>query len=150
VVARRLLATRYVLCAAADGAPVLNEPPDLAGVNCLRYGEGDTGRRWEFRRGDAVQAVDVRGNVSVNSSESLRALMLAGLGVALLPHYVVAEDLAAGRAVELLRGWQPKPVFGHQACAIWLPHRYLPARVRVVLDFLSDRLASEFMPQKQK
>ena len=55
--------------------------------------------------------------------------------------------LPAGRAVELLPGWEPRPVFGHQAFAIWLPHRYQPTRVCVVLDFLSDRAAS-FLSQK--
>jgi DNA-binding transcriptional LysR family regulator len=147
VVARRLMTTRYVLCAAAHAAPVLEQPHDLAGVNCLRYGEGESGREWQFRRADEVQAVPVRGNVAVNNSESLRALMLAGVGVALLPHYVVADDLVAGRAVELLPDWQAKPVFGHQAFAIWLPHRYQPTRVRVVLDFLSGRLVDS-LPKK--
>ncbi|MFS2026360.1 LysR family transcriptional regulator [Massilia sp. CT11-137] len=140
VVARRLLTTRYLLCAAAHAAPVLAHPRDLAGVVCLRYGEGEHARAWHFRRADDDLAVAVRGNVSVNNSDSLRALMLAGVGVALLPHYVVADDLDAGRAVRLLPEWEPRPVFGHQAFAIWLPHRYQPPRVRVVLDFLSDRL----------
>ncbi|SDF12335.1 transcriptional regulator, LysR family [Massilia sp. PDC64] len=147
VVARRLLTTRYLLCAAAHAAPVLAHPRDLAGVVCLRYGEGEHARAWHFRRAGEEEAVAVRGNVAVNNSESLRALMLAGGGVALLPDYVVAEDVEAGRAVELLPGWEPRPVFGHQAFAIWLPHRYQPTRVRVVLDFLSDRLAS-FLSQK--
>lgn len=56
--------------------------------------------------------------------------MLAGAGAALLPDYVVADDLAAGRAVRLLLEWKAVPVFGHQAFAIWLPHCYRPARAR--------------------
>jgi DNA-binding transcriptional LysR family regulator len=140
VVARRLLPRRDLLGAAAHAAPVLAHPRDLAAVNCLRYGEGEHARAWHFRRADEEFAVPVRGNVSVNNGESLRALMLAGVGLALLPHYVVADDLEAGRAVRLLPGWEPKPVFGHQAFAIWLPHRYQPPRVRVVLDFLATKI----------
>lgn len=143
VVARRLLTARYLLCAAAHAAPVLGQPRDLAGVNCLRYGEGETGRAWHFRRMDDDQAVAVRGNVAVNNSETLRALLLAGVGVALLPHYVEADDLEAGRAVQLLPEWEPKPVLGHQAFAIWLPHRHQPTRVRAVPDFLSASLSQE-------
>ena len=142
-VARLLMSTSYVLCA-AKGALRRNEiprsPQDLLRLNCLRYGEGETNKQWRFEGANDKQSVSVRGNLQINNSEALRHAMLEGMGVALLPDFVVADDLRSGRAVTLLPDWTPRPPFGDKAYAVWLPHRHISPRIRLFLDFLSKGL----------
>lgn len=148
-VARPLGSTAYLLCAAPGylarvAAPA--SPEDLAALNCLRYGEGETHQLWRFDAGngsdnDGPRGVRVNGNLLVNSSESLRDAVRQGLGVALLPDFVVDEDLRRGTIVRLLPGWTVRPPFGPTISAVWLPDRHLPPKMRVFVDFMVERLS---------
>ncbi|KQV94494.1 LysR family transcriptional regulator [Pelomonas sp. Root1237] len=55
--------------------------------------------------GEAEQAVRLQSVLSFNTASALRSAALAGGGMAMLPDYLVADDLAAGRLVRLLPGW---------------------------------------------
>ena len=68
---------------------------------------------------------------------------LAGLGVALLPVYVCAGDLAAGRLQRLLPGWTPVTKFGNQITAVAAPDRLRLLRNRALLDHLRRQLTPE-------
>ena len=144
-VARKLTEFRYRLCGAAQAFPPRRrprEPEGLAEQACLRYGDGETSSVWEFSGAAGLRRVRVDGPLRVNSSESLLAMVLAGLGVALLPDFLVADDLRAGRLVELLPGWTPRPPFGTTVHLLRLPSRFTPAKVRAFTDFLAGKLAA--------
>ena len=64
-----------------------------------------------------------------------------GLGVALLPDFVVDEDLRQGSIVRLLPDWTVRPPFGPTISAVWLPDRHLPPKMRVFVDFMVERLS---------
>jgi DNA-binding transcriptional LysR family regulator len=146
LVARRLGGFDYVLCA----APGLLKrgrrparPAELAALSCLGYDEHAGGAHWVFDAADGSGSERVKGSgpLQVNNSEALRDAVLQGLGAALLPDYLVRDDLAAGRLKRLLPGWTPRPPFGNQAYAVWLPERRLTPKVRACVDFLLERLA---------
>ena len=65
---------------------------------------------------------------------------MAGLGVALLPLYVCAEDIAAGRLVRLLADWTPVTKFGNSINAVATPERMQLSRNRALLDYLRLQL----------
>ncbi|MDR6859926.1 LysR family transcriptional regulator [Variovorax guangxiensis] len=143
-VARPLGNTSYLLCAAPGylarvAAPA--SPEDLAALNCLRYGEGETHQLWRFDGADGKRSVRVNGNLLVNSSESLRDAVRQGLGVALLPDFVVDDDLRQGSIVRVLPAWTVRPPFGSSVSAVWLPDRHLPPKMRVFVDFMVERLS---------
>jgi DNA-binding transcriptional LysR family regulator len=142
VVARPLMPIRYVVCAAPaylDGrAPA--HPRELAGLNCLSYGAQPQTEEWAFQRGEERAVVKVQGNVMVNSSEVVRDLVLAGVGVGLVARYAVEAELRAGRLVQALPGWTPAGTFGPTAYALWLPQPHLPPKMRVFVEFLKQRL----------
>lgn len=142
-VARKLQDIGYVLCGEAGAWPARRrprEPGALAGVACLRYGEGEAAATWQFDGPEGLRRVRVQGPLLVNNSELLRDAVLQGLGIALLPDFVVAEDLEAKRLVRLLPRWKPRPPFGTSAQLVWLPARQLPPKTRVFVDFLLERL----------
>ncbi|HEY0184069.1 MAG TPA: LysR family transcriptional regulator [Rhodopila sp.] len=142
LIVRRLTPWRHILCCApryldAHQAPVALA--DLGQHNCLRYAFYPFGDEWRFET-DAGQTASVRvsGNLLSNSAEILRFAALNGVGVFLAPSFVVAEDMEAGRLVQLLPEHHPVPF----AINAIYPHRYnLSTKVRAFLDLLGERFA---------
>ena len=142
LVAKALMPVRYRLCTTAaylQGRKIA-EPADLAGHNCLHYGLREFGNEWRFQRAGEEARVRVRSNVVVNNSEVVRDLLLANLGIGLVWNYAVDREIADGRLLPLLPEWTPVGPFGQTAWAVWLPQPHLPPKLRVFVDFLSERL----------
>lgn len=141
MVAKPLKAPEFVLCA-APGAHAAKVPADLANLPCLRYGEGDRDLPWRFKSPDgSACAVKVAGPLMVNSAEALREAVLQGTGIALLPTWLVGEDLKAKRLRRLLPRWQAAAPIAGRPWLMWLPDRMLPLKTRALAAHLADRLA---------
>jgi DNA-binding transcriptional LysR family regulator len=78
---------------------------------------------------------------------SLRNAALEGLGVSVLPLWLIHEDLASGHLVHVLPEWTATPI---PLSVIHLAQRALPARVRAFLDFAAVRIAAELEPPASK
>ena len=78
-----------------------------------------------------------------NSSLALHAAMLRGAGIALLPAYVVDEDLRRGAAVQVLPELAPKGFSGDRLYAVYLENRFLPPKVRVFIDYLLETIGPQ-------
>ncbi len=142
-VARRLGVLPYVVCASPSylrkaGTP--KEPAALSKFNCLRFDQSDRHAHWHFSKDGTRLSVKVTGNMTTNTSESLRAATLAGGGVALLPTYAVAEDLHSGKLRRLLSSYQVEGSFGDAVYAVYLPNRFLAPKVRAFIDFLVEKI----------
>lgn len=68
--------------------------------------------------------------------------MLRGGGIALLPTYVVGEDLRSGAVVQVLPGLAPKGYAGDRLYAAYLENRFLPPKVRVFIDYLNETIGA--------
>lgn len=144
LVARELGSFAYVLCARAGyfkAARAPETPADLARLNCLRYGEGELRSVWRFEGRPGSHRVRVNGSLMVNNSEALHAAVLEGVGLALLPDYLVANDLRSGVLERVLPRWTPRPPFGTKVFAVWLRDRHPPPTLRVFVDYLIERFA---------
>jgi DNA-binding transcriptional LysR family regulator len=118
------------------GTPL--HPADLDGHNCLRYTYRRGPEAWELERDGERHVVRLRGNLAANNGDALRAAAIGGLGIVVLPDFIVADDLASGRLVHLLADWRT-PEFPIQA--VWPPQRHPSPKLRAFVDFLADRLA---------
>jgi DNA-binding transcriptional LysR family regulator len=141
VVARHLAPIERVVCAtpgyfAQHGAP--REPSDLVRHNCLVYTHANPDSQWRLRKGREEIVVPVQGNLRLNDDEALWQAVLGGLGIALLPTFIVGGDLQAGRLQAVLSRYLPSERNLH---AIYLPNRHLSPKVRVFIDFLVARFA---------
>jgi len=139
LIARRLGPCRRVLCASPDylernGTP--REPSELRKHQRVGYA-------YETERSFAVSGVAAssvpKGRITMpivhhsNNSQLTRQLILEGQGFALLPTFLVAEDIAAGR-LEVVLPDRVGDVIPIQAL---YPHRkYLSAKVRALVDHL--------------
>ena len=68
----------------------------------------------------------------------LREAVLAGLGVGLVPDYVVEQDVAEGRVVTALNDWRLS-VFGTRMFLLRMPGRYQTLATRTLIDFVVDK-----------
>lgn len=75
---------------------------------------------------------------------SIREAVLAGLGIALLPDWLLRDDLRSGRLLRVLPNWHAKDLPIHVAYAA---QRVLPVRVRSFVDFAVDYLTQVLGPE---
>ncbi|MBN9499809.1 MAG: LysR family transcriptional regulator [Alphaproteobacteria bacterium] len=149
-VAWRLCATTSMLVASRSylrrrGAP--EAPEDLMRHDCIHYLRGSTTPTWAFERGkgkDGRVNVEISGPFAANNSEALREAALSGLGIALLPDFSAADDIAAGRLVPVLDDWRPVGAFGDQLFAIRPYASHVPRAVRAFVEFLRKKLKTGF------
>ncbi|MDQ0390717.1 LysR family transcriptional regulator [Labrys monachus] len=105
--ARALLPYRLIACAspgylAARGMP--RTPADLAAHDCLGFvfASGQPFAEWRFGREGEIHKVQPRSRFQVNDARVLRAAALDGHGIVLQADLILADDLAAGRLVQVL------------------------------------------------
>ncbi len=137
LIARRLSPFSVRLC----GSPELIEthgkptrPQDLARLPCIIDTNGRWLSNWPFLgdNGETI-TVSVTGPMEVNSPLAARAAALSGLGFSILPDFIAAPDIEAGRLLPIL---DDRILTGGGIFAVYPHRRYLPAKVRVFVDFL--------------
>ena len=136
LIARKLSESRSVVCAAPAywqrrGRPA--HPADLAAHDCFAYSYLATRNEWRFRGPDGPASVRISGSLTANNGDVLREAALAGLGVVMLPLFMVCDDLRAGRLEPVLRDFQSDPAGIH---AVYPHNRHLSAKVRAFIDHL--------------
>ncbi len=141
--ARRLRPVRRMVV----GAPTYFErrgrpshPAHLAEHICLGYAYLATPDVWRFSNA-AGEAVSVRpaGPLRANNADALMPALLAGLGIAVQPDFVVAEALADGELEAVMSDWSMADSFLH---LLTPPGDPRPARVEVLVEFLARRLSA--------
>jgi len=96
---------------------------------------------WTFSaKGGKTQTVRVSSTVSTNSTASLRAFMREGVGISILPDYMLDTDIRAGRLVRLLAGWSLPQGGVH---AVYPNARYTSAKVRAFVDAFREYLEKQ-------
>jgi len=143
LVARRLAPVRRKLCATPEyfsrcGVPLT--PEDLVHHNCLHYTLSGEKGQWRFTGPGGEIAVPVSGPLHIDDDEALSQAVLGGLGVALLPTFIVGRDLQEGRLQAVLSEYIPVQ---QHVYAMYLPTRHLPAKVRAFIDFFLARFGPE-------
>ncbi|MFN3892152.1 MAG: LysR family transcriptional regulator [Beijerinckiaceae bacterium] len=138
-VARRVGAVRWLVCAAPTYLRLHEQiriPADLTKHNCVSHRSFVPPNVWRFSRPDGLEDVPVSGNLYSNSVMVLRAAALQGVGIAMLPLYCVADDLAGHRLVQLLADFEApaKPVY-----AVY-PHATVPQKCRMFVEFCRREL----------
>lgn len=88
-------------------------PRDLARHNCLRFTNLTAAQEWRFRGKRGETTVPIRGNFEINHGAGLREAAIAGIGIARLPEFFVAEPVAKGQLVTLLESYATTPVGIH-------------------------------------
>ena len=139
--ARRLGETGRTIVASPEylarrGTPQV--PEDLHDHDCLNFNFRRAEPVWPFRRDGRDYALTVKGPIEANNGETLTQLALVGVGVTRVGNFSVADAIETGRLVPLLEAFNPgdrEPIH-----AVFVGGANMPARVRVFVDFLAERL----------
>ena len=115
-------------------------PRDLMHHACLCYAYMPTPDVWRFvnKAGEVVQ-VRPAGPLRANNADALAPALLAGLGLAVQPDFVVGEAIEDGRLEVVMPDWSPPPIALH---LVMPPGDPRPARVEVLAAFLAERLGA--------
>lgn len=143
LVARPITRARMVACASPDyirrrGMP--KSPADLARHNCLTYAYAGLQNEWRFVCRGREQTVKVAGNLHGNNGDVLSCAAAEGLGVAVLPTFVVHEMLREKKLARVLKGWETDEL---TVFAVYPSRQFLPPKVRSFVDFMVERFGGE-------
>ncbi len=140
-VARRLASSKLLVLASPDylrrhGEP--QHPSELAEHECLIYLPTQQGG-WSFLVDGAMQTFPGGGRIRANNGDALMEAAIRGLGITCQPSFIAASAVEAGWLQPILAGY-PMPELG---IFVLLPsNRYIPHRVRVLVDYLVERIGA--------
>jgi DNA-binding transcriptional LysR family regulator len=138
--ARRLRAVRLKLV----GAPAYFEkhglpknPDEIRETDCFGYSYAaqPAGIRLIGPAGEE-RMLRPRGRLTINSGEAMLAALCKGIGVAVLPDFIVDGEIESGRLLHVLPDWRGPDLALH---LVTPPGRVRPNRVTTVIEFLTDR-----------
>lgn len=139
-ITRRLGSARMVVLASTDYLATHGEPQhpaELIDHQCLGYTAGPSSQRWSFLVDGRLESFAIRPRLLANNGDVLLKAAVAGLGIAQQPTFIADELLQSGELREILKDY-PLPELGIYAV---LPgNRHIPHRLRVLMDFLVERL----------
>lgn len=139
LVARKLAPANRVVCAspaylARRGTPL--HPRELRSHDCLAYGYLATGNQWKLTGPDGDHWIQIPWTLCANNAEILKDAALNGRGIALLPSFIAGADLQEGSLVAILPDYKPPAL---SLYAVYPQTRHLSVKVRLFIDFLSQR-----------
>ena len=110
LMARPIGSIEQILVASSEylirrGVP--ESPVELAEHPCIVYGGGSRWTRWEFESESGRHVVDVGGPAHINDPEAMYELVCAHQGIALIPDWVIGDDIKTGRVQWLLQDYYP-------------------------------------------
>jgi DNA-binding transcriptional LysR family regulator len=139
LVVHRLAEIELIPCASPlyleeRGVPV--HPEDLRGHSCLHYGYQTTGNVWKLKGSGEEYTIPVEGAICSNNGEVLKGAALNGLGIVILPSFLVACELVGGTLCRVLRGYEAGSL---SLSAIYPTNRHLSVTVKLFTEFLRER-----------
>lgn len=146
-VATRLRTNRFHICASPGylerrGTPA--SPQALKDHNCLLFPRRGYNLNWLFKGADGnIANIPISGNCLITNSEAIRQCALDGMGLALLPDWLVHEDIHSGALVSLFSEYAVTATDYDSAVWLLYPSReYVPLKTRVFMDHLLESLRS--------
>ncbi len=140
LVAQKISDSRMVLTASPayikQYGPVVT-PKELEKLQWIIFSLLPKPTEWVFKQNKKVETISVKGNIKTNNAEAVRTLLLAGSGVSVLSHFMVADDIQEGRLVELL------PNYDLGSAGVYLVYQekqYKQLKIQLFNDFISKNL----------
>lgn len=137
LIARRLAACNMIMAAAPSYLKMYGTPKnikELNGHNCLGYTLSSMAgvKQWAFGKKGTIK-IPVKGRLTANNGDALVAAAIAGEGLIYQPEFLVADEIRAGKLIQLELD---QPLFELDGIyAIYPEDRTPPAKIRAAIDF---------------
>jgi DNA-binding transcriptional LysR family regulator len=141
LVARELGPVRYVACASRGYAQEHGLPTQLDqlhGAPVVTAAVIGRQLRVSAYQGEERREVILEPTLISENFLFLRQAILAGLGIGLVPDYVVQEDVRRGAVLTTLEDWRLS-IFGTQMYMLYMPNRQHTRATRTFIDFILER-----------
>ena len=112
---------------------------DLRKHDCVMFPPVAPKGVWTLRRGTRRYSMQPISVFETDEMDAVRAAVVAGLGIGILPMYMAGEALRRGHLGALLRQFQVLPESA--IYLVYLPNRTLSSRVRALIDFVTERFS---------
>lgn len=141
MIARAIAPVPRYACASAEylerrGCP--ETPEDLLDHDCLHYNLISEREEWTWHGENGEHTLAVKGSFCSNNGDVLAEAAIQGLGIALLPDFIVEDGLTDGRLVKVLEDFEREPL---TLFALYPSRRHVPAKTRRFLEYLLEHLA---------
>ncbi|MDT8388432.1 MAG: LysR family transcriptional regulator [Thiogranum sp.] len=142
LVARKIGDSPRLLCASPDyierrGKP--EKPEQLSEHDSIIFTLLPTPYRWCFVKNRKEKRIQVKGQVKTNNADAVRSFLVNGAGMAILSDFLVADDIKAGRLVQLLPDYDCGSAGIY---AVFMDRRYQQLKVRLFIDFVNQELGT--------
>lgn len=140
MIARAIAPVPRYTCASPDylkrrGYP--KSPADLLQHDCLHYNLIPEREEWTFQGPDGEETLAIKGRFCSNNGDVLAEAAMQGLGVTLLPDFIVEEGLADGRLIRVLEAFERAPL---TLFALYPSRQHVPVKTRLFLELLLEHL----------
>lgn len=140
---RELFRLDHVICASMEylqqhGLP--EHPKELKDHSCIYLGNNPADSRWRLKKDGQIIDIDVRGRYAANHTRVRLDAVKRGIGIGTLPDFTARPDLEAGNIIQLFPDWEFITNYQGGVWVLYPPTRHLPQRLRVLVDFLKEKL----------
>lgn len=113
-----------------------NHPSELTNHSCLHYGQIITGNQWLLIAKDGEVRVNVTGVLCSNNGEVLKDAAIAGLGIALLPMFIIDSAVQKGLLIVLDVDFYPPEI---ALCLVYPLNRHLTTKIKIFSEFMQQQ-----------
>lgn len=119
---------------ATEGFP--EHPRDLKQHQCLIYSGVANANQWQLYENGEPIILQVKGKFKTSDSEGYRSALKAGLGIGLVPYWLVNDLIDSEQVVPILNDYwgSSNPIY-----AVYPPGRHVPSKVRTFVDYLTEQ-----------
>ncbi|MBD1869313.1 LysR family transcriptional regulator [Leptolyngbya sp. FACHB-541] len=142
LIVHTLAPAQRVLCASPtylEAHNIPTHPNELRHHSCLHYGQLAFENQWTLIGPDGEHTFSVKGTLCSNNGEVLRDAAVRGLGITLLPRFIVEPELQQGKLQVVLPDYHPTEL---SIYVIYPVNRHLSTKVRLLVDFLQQQFGS--------
>jgi DNA-binding transcriptional LysR family regulator len=139
LIVHTLAPAQRVLCASPtyfETHDIPTHPNELQHHSCLHYGQLAIENQWTLTGPDGEHTFSVKGTLCSNNGEVLRDAAVHGLGITLLPRFIVEPELQQGKLQIVLPDYHPIEL---SIYVIYPVNRHLSTKIRLLVDFLQQR-----------
>lgn len=117
------------------------KPEDLKAHICWTFSQMNRANEWKVNNGKQTKTIQVEKKLQNNSLQSIKSIIIAGGGIALLPSVLVKESLIVGELVHVLPDWKLE---GGSLHLCYPKQKKTPLRVKLFIDYLMKALGKGF------
>ena len=110
---------------------------DLLKHRCLHYSVISEREEWKFNTAKGEQTLSIKPVYCSNNGDVLAEMACEGLGLTILPSFIVEDHLSSGKLIRVLENSKLTPL---TLSVVYPSRRHLSARVKALVDYLIEVL----------